>query len=153
MTSNIIYDPISAALGLSPIDFQFDLNQYEHSSFVHTPGMKGLNHSQESRLKMSEKRKGNPDLIARNRRTAEKRRGTTSSEETKAKIRIARSNCTFSEEHKKNLSKAGTGRPVSEETREKMRLKNSIKSECPHCGLIGGGSAMKRYHFDKCKSI
>lgn len=22
--------------------------------------------------------------------------------------------------------------------------------ECPHCGLIGGGGNMRRYHFDKC---
>lgn len=25
--------------------------------------------------------------------------------------------------------------------------------ECPHCGLQGGGGNMRRYHFDKCKSI
>lgn len=23
--------------------------------------------------------------------------------------------------------------------------------ECPHCGKVGGKSAMKRYHFDNCK--
>jgi hypothetical protein len=23
--------------------------------------------------------------------------------------------------------------------------------ECPHCGLVGGNSAMKRHHFDNCK--
>jgi group I intron endonuclease len=22
--------------------------------------------------------------------------------------------------------------------------------ECPHCGLLGGGGNMRRYHFDKC---
>lgn len=22
---------------------------------------------------------------------------------------------------------------------------------CPHCGLLGGGGNMRRYHFDKCK--
>jgi hypothetical protein len=25
------------------------------------------------------------------------------------------------------------------------------KIECPHCGLVGGTSAMKRHHFDNCK--
>jgi hypothetical protein len=24
--------------------------------------------------------------------------------------------------------------------------------ECPHCGLMGGGGNMRRYHFDKCGS-
>lgn len=24
--------------------------------------------------------------------------------------------------------------------------------ECPHCGLVGGGGNMRRYHFDKCGS-
>ena len=24
---------------------------------------------------------------------------------------------------------------------------------CPHCGLVGGENAMKRYHFNNCKKI
>jgi hypothetical protein len=24
--------------------------------------------------------------------------------------------------------------------------------ECPHCGLMGGGGNMRRYHFDNCRS-
>lgn len=23
--------------------------------------------------------------------------------------------------------------------------------KCPHCGILGGGGNMRRYHFDKCK--
>lgn len=30
---------------------------------------------------------------------------------------------------------------------------NSSLAECPHCGKIGGYVNMKRYHFDKCKSL
>jgi len=29
--------------------------------------------------------------------------------------------------------------------------KNLTKVTCPHCGLVGKGSNMKRYHFDNCK--
>jgi menaquinone-dependent protoporphyrinogen IX oxidase len=44
------------------------------------------------------------------------------------------------------------GKKNSEETRKKISksLKNKI-TKCPYCGLIGGGTNMKRYHFDKCK--
>ena len=40
----------------------------------------------------------------------------------------------------------------SEETLSKLR-KPKTKVECPHCGKIGGISAMKRHHFDNCKYI
>lgn len=43
-----------------------------------------------------------------------------------------------SEEHKKKISEASKGKPKP-------------KTECPHCGKIGGSSNMKRYHFDNCK--
>lgn len=42
---------------------------------------------------------------------------------------------------------------------DKMYLKNintpvssvSLPVPCPHCGLVGRGGAMKKYHFDRCK--
>lgn len=40
----------------------------------------------------------------------------------------------------------------SEETRKKMRGPRK-KVECPHCLEEGGFSAMKRWHFDNCKSL
>ena len=50
--------------------------------------------------------------------------------------------------------------PKSEEHKEKIRQalllrgKGSHKKEkCPYCGLIGGERAMKRWHFDNCKSL
>jgi hypothetical protein len=30
---------------------------------------------------------------------------------------------------------------------------NLIKLSCPHCGKIGQNAAMKRWHFDRCKTI
>ena len=55
-------------------------------------------------------------------------------------------------------------KPHSDETRQKMRKPRSDEHkqnmrkphgphkqvECPHCGTIGGISAMKRWHFDTC---
>jgi hypothetical protein len=40
-----------------------------------------------------------------------------------------------------------TGRTITEETREKL----TIERTCPHCGRTGRGSAMSRYHMNKCK--
>ena len=112
-------------------------------------------HTEETKQKISKAKVGKsyPRLTAANRKTAEKRKGTKLSEEQKIKISASHKDRIMTEEHKANLSKAGIGRPVSEETREKLRLKNSVKSSFPHCGKEGSGSAMKRYHFDNCKSI
>lgn len=34
---------------------------------------------------------------------------------------------------------------------KRVSLNNSKKIECPHCGLTGGSTNMKRYHFNNCK--
>lgn len=56
---------------------------------------------------------------------------------------------------KKKLRVANLGKKASYETREKMSQMRKGKTQqtvtCPHCPIIGGISAMKRYHFDKCK--
>jgi hypothetical protein len=33
----------------------------------------------------------------------------------------------------------------------KARRANDKTVTCPHCGLVGKGPNMKRYHFDNCK--
>ncbi len=53
--------------------------------------------------------------------------------------------------------------PVSDLTHEEIRKLFDVKLRppydsppitCPHCGLVGRNpSAMKRYHFDGCRSI
>ena len=54
------------------------------------------------------------------------------------------------------MSEAHKGRVVSEESKKKMsearKGKPKPKVTCPHCGLTGGNSQMKRYHFDNCKN-
>lgn len=116
--------------------------------------MFGKTHSEETRAKLSLARQGkcSEALLKANRRSGKEKRGISQSLETKNKISNALKGRVMTEEHKSNLSKAGIGRPVSDETRNKLRLKNSVKSTCPHCNKTGGGSAMKRYHFDNCKS-
>lgn len=41
------------------------------------------------------------------------------------------------------------GKQHSEHTKSLL----SKKVSCPHCGKVGGYSAMKRWHFDNCKEI
>lgn len=77
------------------------------------------------------------------------------------------------EEHCNNISKARSGQklgPMSDKHKEniseglKKQSKESIErrtkalrgkkrelKKCPHCGKIGGGGAIKQWHFDKCK--
>lgn len=115
-------------------------------------------HTEETRQKISKAKMGKSytGLTAANRETGEKRRGIKLSKETCQKISEAQKGRVMTEEHKANLSKAGVGRPVSEETREKMRDKLAgrklEKVICPHCGKVGAGGTMNRWHLDNCKS-
>lgn len=85
------------------------------------------------------------------------------SEEQKQKIREIRTGTTLTEETKKKLSQSLKGKRDSEEAKLKKSLaQKKLRDEgmhfsqkiftCPHCGKIGKGVNMKRYHFDKCKS-
>jgi len=60
-----------------------------------------------------------------------------------------------SEESRKKMSERAKGRVHSDEAKRKMSEARKgvvfAKVECPYCGKIGGGSSMKRYHFDNCK--
>lgn len=87
------------------------------------------------------------------------------SKETKkklSKLRIGKLNPFYgkhhSEETKKKVSESIKKRPnisywkgktFSEEHLAKLRIERT----CPHCGIIGRGSAMNRYHFNNCKKV
>lgn len=80
------------------------------------------------------------------------------SEVTKQKLRIIKSGKPLSEHHKKQISLATKGiKKISEEQKTKISLRhkgsihNLKEKKCPHCGLIGKGGNMTRYHFNKCK--
>ena len=76
------------------------------------------------------------------------------SKEVKDKISKANS-IPKSEEHKLKLALAQTGKTYSDVSKAKMaKAKTGIKHKnvtCPHCGKIGSGGVMHRYHFDVCK--
>lgn len=69
----------------------------------------------------------------------------------------------FTPEGRAKVVSAMQSRVVSEETKQKLREHNlgkpntaqkgkpQPKITCPHCGKIGGTSAIKHWHFDKCK--
>ncbi len=81
--------------------------------------------------------------------------GRKLSDEHKNKIREKSRLKTNSEETRKKISISNKGKIISEEQRIKMSLaqkgKEYPKVICPHCGKIGAGPNMKRYHFNKCK--
>lgn len=58
-----------------------------------------------------------------------------------------------SEETKKLMSFRRKGKPKSEAWKQKVRCPKGPQHviECPNCGLLGGISNMKRYHFENCK--
>lgn len=66
----------------------------------------------------------------------------TATEETKSKMSATRRGVSKSPECRKRMSEAHLGKPKSKH----------IQSTCPHCNHTGGIGAMKRWHFDNCKS-
>lgn len=66
--------------------------------------------------------------------------------EQKAKLSAANTGKKLTSEHRANIG-AGTRRSVENGTHHTVQ-----KYTCPHCGKIGKGLAMKRHHFDNCKS-
>jgi hypothetical protein len=63
----------------------------------------------------------------------------------------------FIQTNKNNVRDARCGIPLSTQT--KTRLREAVfgvvfpKITCPHCSVIGGMNAMKRWHLDKCKFL
>ena len=59
--------------------------------------------------------------------------------------------------HREHAIRINKNIPKSQEHREKLRERNlGIKQNivaCPHCGKEGGKRALKRWHFNNCKSI
>jgi hypothetical protein len=60
------------------------------------------------------------------------------------------------EEHKKNISLAHKGKKRGSFTAEWLQALKDAKAKepiktCPHCGVVGKGANMTRYHFEKCK--
>lgn len=90
--------------------------------------------------------------------------GRTFGEETRKKqseAKLGKKRKPFTEQTRDKIRQAklgsnnpSYGKTPSEETKEKLRQANQGKKEtftCPHCGRVGGGGSMKRWHFDNCQ--
>lgn len=120
--------------------------------------MFGKTHSDEVKNKISKSNTGKTHSEETKNKISEATKGKVINYETRQKISIAKTGKKrepFSEEWLKKLSLSKKGRVMSEETKEKLiKSKTGMKykeSICPHCGKIGGGGNMIRYHFENCK--
>lgn len=121
--------------------------------------MYGKHHSNKARRKISEANKGKEITNETRKKISEANKGREVSEKTRRKISEAKTGVKrgkLSEEWKKNISEANKGKKMSEEAIQNfIKAKTGMKyveSKCPHCGKIGRGGNMKRYHFDNCKN-
>ena len=83
-------------------------------------------------------------------------KGSKRSNETRQKISQSRKGVKLSRQHRENISKARKNVKVSPETGRKISEANKGKPKskltCPYCGMSGGNSQMKRWHFLNCRN-
>lgn len=114
--------------------------------------LRGREFSKDHKRKISDAKTGKsrqPFSIEWREKISISNKGKTASSETRKKM---------SESNKgKNLGKPGPnpGIPRSDEVKRKISetKRNAPDLICPHCGKIGKGGNMKRYHFEECKSL
>ena len=121
-------------------------------------GTSGAKRSEETKAKMrkpkSEEHKANmhkpksEEAKANMKGRVPPNKGKPQSEEQNA----AKSVRQIDKKHKPHKPRSDKGKPRSEETKAKMRKPKQKQKQitCPHCGKTGGGSNMKRWHFDNC---
>ena len=131
----------------------------------------GKKHSEETKSKMSIRMKGKnnhrygiqpwnfgkklkPHTNEAKLKMRESHLGKKFSDEAKLKMSISAKGKPKSENHKKRLSEVNIGKKYSDERKLQMSLsRKGIKQKiikCPHCNKVGG-TAMYRWHFNKCK--
>ena len=76
-------------------------------------------------------------------------RGKAQSEETKKKRSATLTGMKRTVESKERIKEAASKRPHSHY--EGKTFKCELRT-CPHCGTVGGGGVMTRYHFTNCKT-
>jgi hypothetical protein len=128
-------------------------------------GLIGL--SLESRKKMSHSKLGNnnhckPHSDYTKKLISEKLKGKCSankgrvlSKERKLEISKSLTGRTLSLEVRHKISTKLQSKVVSDETKSKLSIaaKNLQNTMCQHCGKIGKGNAMNRWHFNNCKML
>ena len=133
-----IYDPISEALGLTPIEFKFNPRKdipedATRGNLGALNSMYGKSHTEESRALMSERHKGKKISEETKQIWRENRKGHWSGDKNPAKTNAPWQGKSLSQEHKDAISASKKGRHTggkggmkghrhSPETLEKMRL-------------------------------
>lgn len=143
-----------------------------------TPGGYGAGsykHTEEAKRKISESHKGRKHTEQSKRNMSNGQKGKIYSDEARKNMSNGQKGYKKTDEHIQKIIDANTGqkrteeqrlkcatygmkdKKHSEETKEKMRIAaKGRKFEnviCPHCGTIGAGGNMTRYHFDNCKHL
>lgn len=89
---------------------------------------------------------------------------TNESKEKISRANTGRKRLDLVERNKQGFNMFWNGRKRTQEDKQKKsvaakkRVENSstdfaINIQCPHCGKIGQSANMKRWHFDRCKSL
>lgn len=109
----------------------------------------------ETKHKISQKLKGRVCSKETIEKRRQKTKGRPKSKEFVQRLAAANTGKVRTPEQRKKMSLARQGHVMSQETKTKIGKANKGKiylaSSCPHCGLVGGGNAMYRWHFDSCK--
>jgi len=123
---------------------------------------KGIVFTDEQKRKISESRLGKSwEQLMGSERAAELRiersapRGPMS-EETKTSISNSKKGIQphqWTNEMKQKVSKTMLGKKKSDEQKAKLKEYHKLEKSCPHCGKIGSGPSMQRWHFMNCKNV
>lgn len=121
---------------------------YENMKIQMNAASKGRPCSPETREKI---RQGNlnrppPTQATRDKLSAAAKRRKGFTPEGLKKVQESNRNRVWTEESKQRLRDANLGKPNL--TQKGIAQE---KLTCPHCGLTGGKSAIKHWHFDKCR--
>lgn len=108
----------------------------------------------ESLEKMSNSLKGRKLSDETKLKISKALKGKSRPQEVKDRISSSKTGQPKTDIHKQKISDSLKGRPLSEETRLKMSLARKGKPQtivsCPNCKKQGG-TAMYRWHFERCK--
>ena len=118
---------------------------------------KGRHHTNQALLKMSLSKKGRPS--ARKGMTmvmTEAQRNKYATTWFKSGQTPWNKGVPATDAARQKMSQAKKGRRLSDEIYARQSLSLTgipLKLEtCPHCGTIGGGGSMRRWHFDNCRN-
>lgn len=135
----VAWKALSGQIDASEINYilSVERNLGKNNPMYGKPGpMRGKKHTEESKNKIKKARASQK---------------ITHSDETKRRIGEAHKDKIISEEHKKIVIESNKRRAGEKRNTYKNKGIEQYKLTCPHCGIVGGYGALKRWHFDNCK--